>query len=66
MNAVCPLYAQATRPDANELVKLEELIEGRADADECANSDNSILRKVAVFLRDNNNTIPALVPCPDE
>lgn len=59
-----PYYVQATRPDAKELIKLEQLVEGRGDVDECASSNNDILRKVAVFLRENDNTIPALVPSP--
>ena len=56
---------QGTRPDAKELVKLEQLIAGRADVDECANSGNAILQKVAAFLQDNQS-IPVLRPSPCE
>ena len=46
-----------------ELIKLEQLIAHREDADEFANADNQILQEVAVFLQDNTN-IPVLSPCP--
>lgn len=50
---------QATRPNAEELIKLEKLLAGFEDPAECSASDNAVLRSVANFLLESQR-VPVL------
>lgn len=46
------LPMQATRPNAKELIKLEELVHGCANAAEYITSKNAVLRTVGAVCQD--------------
>lgn len=50
---------QATRPNAEELIKLEELLAGFEDAAKCFASDNAVLGSIARLCQESQR-VPLL------